>query len=385
MTERNEELNDKEHLANKEDEAIENDANEHGIEEQGVIADDTASAELANSSVPPSAPERNTAALIAPWIITAIAVIALVFMLVRNTSGGGLDKVVGKMDGLTIKTSDLYAEMTNQMTKDQLTSLVDNVAQIKLIDLEAGKAGITVTDADITNEIENIKKSNNIATDEDLTAALQQSGLTLAEFKEKLIPQVKLKKLYESQNPVSETDLKAYYDKNKENFATTPKEVKASHILLQTKAEADAVLAELKAGKDFATLAKAKSQDPGSKAKGGDLGFFPRGVMNTEFETAAFGLAKGEMSGVVQSPNGFHIIKVTDIKEAVVPAYDVVKEKVKEAYYNEKLQSDSQTWLDKLKKDKNYKNLLAANPAASASASPAESPAASPSASPATK
>lgn len=385
MTERNEnELNDKQQLTNEEiekelseQEVNKNEEIENGIEKQGVVADDMSSAVQANASVLPSAPERNTAALIAPWIITAIAIIALVFVLVRNSSGGGLDKVVGTMDGLTLKTSDLYAEMTHQMSNTQLTALVDNVAQIKLIDMEASKAGITVSDTDVTNEIENIKKSNNIATDADLTAALQQSGMTLADLKDRLIPQVKLKKLYESQNPVSETDLKAYYDKNKEKFATTPKEVKASHILLSTQAEADAVLAELKAGKDFATLAKAKSKDPGSKANGGDLGFFPRGVMNTQFETAAFGLAKGQMSGVVQSPNGFHIIKVTDIKEAVVPAYDTVKEKVKDAYYNEKLQTGSTTWIDKLKKDKNYKNLLVVAPAASASASPAASPSAS--------
>jgi foldase protein PrsA len=390
MTERKEnELNDKEQLTNEEIERelgnqevdgneeveIEGIDNEAEEEQQQVVASEAASGETANQSAPPSAPANNKAALIAPWVITAIAIIALVFVLVRNSSGG-TNEVVAKMDGLTLKQSDLYAEMTNQMSKEQLGALVDNVAQIKLIDLEASKAGIVVTDDDVKNDIENIKKSNNIATDEALNAALQQSGLTLEEFKGKVKAQVKLKKLYESQNPVTETDLKAYYDKNKETFATTPKEVKASHILLKTKVEAEAVLAELKAGKDFATLAKEKSQDPGSKDNGGDLGFFPRGKMNTGFETAAFGLAKGEMSGVVEAESGFHIIKVTDIKEAVIPNYDEIKEKVKEAYYNEKLQTESQTWIEKLKKDKNYKNLIVVVPAPTASASPAASPAA---------
>jgi foldase protein PrsA len=378
MTERNEnELNDKVQLKKEE---IDYEIDDSNVIEHDVVDDDVLENEdvATNQSAPPLAPERNTSALIAPWVITAIAIIALVIVLVRNPSGGTMNEVVAKMDGITLKTSDLYAEMTSQMSIDQQISLVDNAAQNKMIDLESTKAGIVVTDDTVNQEIENIKKSNNLATDEDLTAALQQSGMTLDLFKERVKQDIKLKKLFESQNPVSDADLKAYFDKNKETFATTPKEVKASHILLPTKAEADAVLAELKAGKDFATLAKQKSQDTGSNANGGDLGFFPRGQLNTEFETAAFALTKGQMSDVVQSPNGFHIIKVTDIKEAVIPTYDEVKDKVKDAYFNEKLQTEAQPWIDKMKADRNYKNLLVKDPlpTASASASPSASPAA---------
>ncbi|MCD9021308.1 peptidylprolyl isomerase [Cohnella silvisoli] len=392
MSERKEnELNDNEQLTNEEiekeineSEVVENDVFENEEiekeldeqEQREVIAGVVPSGETTNYSTPPSAPARNTGAMIAPWVITAIAIIALVFVLVRNPSGGSLDEVVGKMDGITLKKSDMLAEMTKPMSNEQQSALVDNIAELKLIDSESEKAGIAVTDEDVKKEIENIKKANNITTDEDLTAALQQSGMTLESFKEKLKTQLKFKKLYEKQNPVTDNDLKTYFDKNKENFATTPKEVKASHILLKTKEEAEAVLTDLKAGKDFAMLAKEKSQDPGSKDNGGDLGFFPRGKMNTGFETAAFALAKGQMSEVVEAESGFHIIKVTDIKEAVIPAYDGLKDQVKEAFYNEKLQTEGQTWIEKMKKDKNYKNLLKKEPEPTASASPSASPAA---------
>lgn len=111
--------------------------------------------------------------------------------------------------------------------------------------------------------------------------------------------------------------------------------------------------------------------------------------MDAAFEEAAFALAKGEMSDVVQSQFGYHIIKVFDVKEAVAPEYDKVKEDVKEAYYSEKKQTEGQAWVDSLKKQYNYKNLVkkaaeptaSASPEASATASPAASPSASPSAS----
>ncbi len=196
------------------------------------------------------------------------------------------------------------------------------------------------------------------------------------------MPTLKIKLLFENKHPVTEEELKTYFeDKKDSTFATTPKEIKASHILVNTKEEAEAVLAELKGGKDFANLAKEKSQDPGSKAEGGDLGFFGRGVMNQRFETAAFALAKGETSEVVEADNGFHIIKITDIKEAVVPEYDTVKADVKKAYYEEKMGTEATTWLETLKKDRNYKNLVAKEPeAASPTASATASPEASPSA-----
>lgn len=116
-----------------------------------------------------------------------------------------------------------------------------------------------------------------------------------------------------------------YYAKNTSEFET-PEQVKASHILIKAdpqdaaatekaKVKAEGLLKQL-AKSDFGKLAAANSDDPGSKAKNGDLGFFSKGRMVPEFETAAFNLKKGETSGLVKSAFGFHIIKVTDKKAA---------------------------------------------------------------------
>lgn len=126
-------------------------------------------------------------------------------------------------------------------------------------------------------------------------------------------------------NPEFKKKVQDYYTKNAAEFET-PEQVKASHILIKADPQdADATAkAKIKAegllkqvGKsDFGKLAAANSDDPGSKAKNGDLGFFSKGRMVPEFEDAAFKLRKGEVSGLVKSAFGFHIIKVTDKKAA---------------------------------------------------------------------
>jgi peptidyl-prolyl cis-trans isomerase D len=133
-----------------------------------------------------------------------------------------------------------------------------------------------------------------------------------------------------AQTTVSDAEVTAWYDSHKDRFQQT-EERQASHILItvdssaseadkaKAKEKAESVLKEVKAaGANFAALAKKYSQDPGSASKGGDLGFFGRGMMVKPFEDAAFGLKEGEISGLVQSDFGFHIIKLTSVHAASV-------------------------------------------------------------------
>jgi len=124
---------------------------------------------------------------------------------------------------------------------------------------------------------------------------------------------------------IPETEVKSYYDHHQDEF--TEDEVTAKHILVEDKALAEDILAQLKNGADFGKLAAKYSID-GSKDSGGDLGTFGRGKMVTEFEEAAFALQPGELSGVVQTKFGYHIILVTD-KNQGLKAYDEVKATIK--------------------------------------------------------
>lgn len=126
-------------------------------------------------------------------------------------------------------------------------------------------------------------------------------------------------------NPVSEADTKAEYEKFKQQLGD--KEYSARHILVATEAEAKDIIAQLGKGGDFAKLAKDKSKDPGSKDKGGDLGWFPAGAMVKPFSDALAKLQKGQVTQTpVQTQFGWHVIKLEDTRAAQPPAYDKVKD-----------------------------------------------------------
>lgn len=143
-----------------------------------------------------------------------------------------------------------------------------------------------------------------------------------------------------AQSQVTEDDIKSYYQQNQKQYATEEQR-RASHILIGVKKDASAadkaaakakaagLVAQLRKNPgDFAKLAKADSQDPGSAANGGDLGFFGRGAMVKPFEEAAFGLKQGEISDPVESDFGYHVIEVTGIKPAAVKPLDSVKDDI---------------------------------------------------------
>ncbi len=125
---------------------------------------------------------------------------------------------------------------------------------------------------------------------------------------------------------IPEAELKAYYDSHQDEFRT-PEAIRASHILVETEAEAKAVREQLAAGKeDFAEVAKRASKDTGSAARGGDLGFFTKDRMVPEFANAAFALQKvGDLSPVVKTQFGYHVIKLTDRRPAGVRSFAEVK------------------------------------------------------------
>ena len=138
-------------------------------------------------------------------------------------------------------------------------------------------------------------------------------------------------------NPVSEADTKAAYEDYKKELGD--KEYSARHILVKTEAEAKDVLAQLKKGDDFAKVAKEKSLDPGSKEKGGDLGWFSPAGMVKPFSDAVTSMKKGETtSAPVQTQFGWHIIKLVDTRAAQVPSYDKVKEGLERTLQQRKLE-----------------------------------------------
>ncbi|GMK49180.1 hypothetical protein PghCCS26_63100 [Paenibacillus glycanilyticus] len=305
------------------------------------------------------------------WIaVSAILAIVLIIVLIKPPFGAG-DKAVATVNGVKISKDKLYDSLVEQGGK----STLDNMITQELIDQAAEDAKVTVTEADVDKEIENLKKS--FGSEDEFNQTLAQYGMTVDSLRQDAEVQVKIRKILEPQVKVTDEDIKAYYDQNKASMST-PEQIRASHILVATKEEAEDILKQLKGGADFATLAKEKSTDTGTKDNGGDLNFFAKGTMEPAFEDAAFKLKKGELSGIVQTSYGYHIIKKTDEKAAVTPTLEEKKEDIKYQLVTQKVSELSSNWMADLKAKAKITNTL--DPAA-AEESPAASSGASPEAS----
>jgi peptidyl-prolyl cis-trans isomerase C len=142
---------------------------------------------------------------------------------------------------------------------------------------------------------------------------------------------------YMEKNPVSDADTKKAYEEYKQELG--PTEYKAQHILVKTEDEAKDILSKIKKGGDFDKLASEKSIDPGSKTKGGDLGWFSPAGMVKEFSDSVTSLKKGAVvDAPVQTKFGWHIIKVNDTRPTSVPPYDKAKEGLKRTLQQRKLE-----------------------------------------------
>jgi peptidyl-prolyl cis-trans isomerase C len=233
----------------------------------------------------------------------------------------------------------------------------------RLLDEEVKKAGITVTDNDVNSKISEITAQQGMTIDA-LKSLLAMQGQTFEQFEQQMRKGLGYEKLVDRQIgkvDINDAEALAFYKENEADY-NTPEQVKASHILIkpdpnivdvnEAKAKASAkakdLLKQVKAGADFATLAKENSDCP-SKVKGGDLGFFERGSMVPEFEDAAFGMQPGQVSGVVETQFGYHIIKVTDRKPPGLTPFEKAKPEIVKKLEDMKKGQLFRQYVDKLR------------------------------------
>lgn len=172
----------------------------------------------------------------------------------------------------------------------------------------------------------------------------------MEEFKKLTLVSELLEKEIMAKAKASDQEVKEYYDKHREEFATTS-QIKASHILVKTEAEAEKILERLKKGEKFDAVAKKESLDKQSAQNGGDLGYFKRGDMVPEFEKAAAALKAGEISKPVKTSFGFHIIKVTDKKTGPVIEFEQIKGMISQRLSGERQKEAFDKYLADLRKN----------------------------------
>lgn len=274
-------------------------------------------------------------------IVISVAVLSIAGLTAckGNTGVGGKSaKPAGltlvDVNGIVITTADFKKELENlppylkpmAESAEGKKQLIDTMVVRELVLKEAQKEGIDKSQA-VADKLDDLKKQ--------------------------LILQAYVKKKVEEQANITDADLQKFYDQNKDKFKTG-EQVRASHILVKTEPEAKEILKQLKGGANFEELAKKSSIDASAGAKGGDLGWFGKGSMIPEFEKAAFAMKEGELSGIVKTQFGYHIIKLTGKRPAGIRPFAEVKDQIRDNILPQKQQDVLKKITDDMKKTAKY-------------------------------
>jgi parvulin-like peptidyl-prolyl isomerase len=231
------------------------------------------------------------------------------------------------------------------------TQAVEFLVQRIEFEKEAGKLGVAVTDKQVDNRVAQVKKQFFKNDQKAFDKQLRQQGYTLETFKADVRGQLLSEKIYEKVTgnvKVTNRDVARFYEQNKDQY-TTPETREVRHILVKTKAEATKIYDQLRAGADFAALARQKSQDPGSKTNGGRL-TVSRGQTVAPFDQTAFLLPTNSISRPVKTEFGYHVIQpLAEVKPAKTTPLAQVRATIKSQLEQERKQAAVTKWSNELK------------------------------------
>lgn len=299
--------------------------------------------------------------------ITSLLVAALAI----GTAGCARKEVAARVNGEAIykaeldqqveKLKEMYPQMFEgadgegrllEFRQQTLNSMINTI----LWQQAAEERGVTVTDAQVQKRIDELKAGFPEAAQ--FEQALEQSGMTLEELKDQVRNQILTEALISPASEVSEEDVREFYEANKAQF-TEAAAIRASHILFNEadKALAESVLAQIRDGADFAELARQHSEDPASASGGGDLGW-PAVPYVPEFQQALEGLEINEISDLVQTQFGWHIIKAAERREERVRPLEEVTEQIEQSIIQQRNAEAYQVFLAELREKADIEILI---------------------------
>jgi len=257
----------------------------------------------------------------------------------------------------------------SQIKKEVLENLINR----ELLFQESQRKGIEVDEAAINEQVMTLKKR--FPSEAEFKSALMKANLSEAAIKAQIKRGLAIQQFIDAhiaqKAAVSDQEIKAFYESRPALFKQ-PEQVRASHILIKVEPQADEsqkatarnkieeIQQRLQKGEDFAALAQEFSQCP-SSAKGGDLGYFRRGQMVKPFEEAAFALRPGEVSDVVETRFGYHLIKVIDKKPESTISYEEIKDKLQEHLKQQKVRNQITLYIEELKGKAKVERFLTEN------------------------
>jgi len=273
-----------------------------------------------------------------------------------------------QLDKMAQQNQKLPPALKETLEKQVRQQLLDQLIIRQLLEEKAKETNITFSEEEVIDQIKKLlTMQGSSMTLEQFKEQTAKTGRNFEDIKKQVERGMAYQKIVDAQwmgkVNVTEEDAKKYYDENPTQFVTK-EQVRASHILIKpktdaagadpnqekakAKAKAEDLLKQIKEGADFAALAKANSDCP-SAARGGDLNFFGKGQMVQPFEKAAFALKPGELSDIVETRFGYHIIKVTDRKQAGTISFEQAKADLIKRLEQKKQAELTQKYLDSLK------------------------------------
>ena len=264
----------------------------------------------------------------------------------------------------------LYTQYKSTYSDEELLMKIDEakknilykLIEDKLILQEAHKIGMPATDEEVAERLEQIKSQ--FSSSEEFKSALASQGLTVVDLKEKYREQIMIKKMVNrevrSRVSVTPIEIALFYEKNKDDF-NLPAQVKVMTIMIR-KSEADPEsntdslkkikMIELKMaeGEDFTKLAREYSQDP-SAVDGGDMGYINKGQMMKKIDEVIFSLQPGEISETIETPVGYHVFKIVEVKEAGAESFDEARMQIENYLFQEKAKERFDEWMTNLKEN----------------------------------
>ncbi|MNO62703.1 Foldase protein PrsA 1 precursor [compost metagenome] len=284
-------------------------------------------------------------------IVSLVLAIVLIIVLIKPPFVSSKQEAVATVNGVEISKDTFYDRLVKVNGDQTLNEMIEK----ELVNQEAKKANIKITQADLDEEMKNYIKS--FGSEETLNQALASYGMTKEDLYENMDMNMKLTKLLEPQIKVTDEQIKQTFDENKESF-NTPEQVRTSVIVVATEDEAKEIVKQLKEGTDFAELAKSKSLDALTKDSGGDTNFFGRGEIEEAVENAVFKLQKDEISEPVKTSRGYEVYKLTDRKEAHEATLEEKKEEIRKGLVAQQVSQLAGTWLEDTKAKAKITNTL---------------------------
>jgi peptidyl-prolyl cis-trans isomerase SurA len=249
-----------------------------------------------------------------------------------------------------------------ERVREVCRKVLERLIEEKLIDQEVKRAGIKVTNKEVENALEEIRRQNAV-NQEDLERGLAKDGLTLEALKKEIEKRIQRIKLIswavKTESKVGEKELRDFYRKNIDRYRRN-ESYRPSHILFivpkdatleeirEIRKKCQKILEKIKAGEDFGEMALLYSQDATARDRG-DLGYFKKGELLPAFEKEALRLQIGEVSGIVRTDFGFHLIKLLDRKGGDPPPFEEIKEKVQADYLEKDKEKALQQFISTLK------------------------------------